>query len=111
MLTSILSVIFFFFSSRRRHTRLQGDWSSDVCSSDLVSLKCSGSVGSSPADHSRKVPRSSSRSIRSSTEMGKWYSHFGQTLALLSTSLRYTIARQWLHLSQRPSGTLTFLRS
>src|SRR3989454_6959491 len=27
--------LFFFFSSRRRHTRLQGDWSSDVCSSDL----------------------------------------------------------------------------
>src|SRR5688500_20253840 len=24
-----------YFSSRRRHTRLQGDWSSDVCSSDL----------------------------------------------------------------------------
>src|SRR5256885_4153555 len=29
---------FFFFSSRRRHTRLQGDWSSDVCSSDLFRL-------------------------------------------------------------------------
>src|SRR5256885_15887942 len=28
--------MFFFFSSRRRHTRLQGDWSSDVCSSDLT---------------------------------------------------------------------------
>src|SRR5256885_10851523 len=28
----------FFFSSRRRHTRLQGDWSSDVCSSDLLTL-------------------------------------------------------------------------
>src|SRR5256885_3725468 len=27
-----------FFSSRRRHTRLQGDWSSDVCSSDLGRL-------------------------------------------------------------------------
>src|SRR5256885_14556564 len=27
--------VMFFFSSRRRHTRLQGDWSSDVCSSDL----------------------------------------------------------------------------
>src|SRR5438876_8016447 len=27
---------FFFFSSRRRHTRWTGDWSSDVCSSDLV---------------------------------------------------------------------------
>src|SRR5262249_56192126 len=28
-------VICFFFSSRRRHTRLVSDWSSDVCSSDL----------------------------------------------------------------------------
>src|SRR5256885_12484252 len=33
----------FFFSSRRRHTRLQGDWSSDVCSSDLVSTVTKGS--------------------------------------------------------------------
>src|SRR5699024_11421959 len=29
------SYIFFFFSSRRRHTRSKRDWSSDVCSSDL----------------------------------------------------------------------------
>src|SRR6266481_2858522 len=29
-------VFFFFFSSRRRHTRWNCDWSSDVCSSDLV---------------------------------------------------------------------------
>src|SRR6266571_7355586 len=29
-------IVFFFFSSRRRHTRLTCDWSSDVCSSDLV---------------------------------------------------------------------------
>src|SRR5437016_3114434 len=28
--------LFFFFSSRRRHTRLVSDWSSDVCSSDLL---------------------------------------------------------------------------
>src|SRR5699024_11645406 len=27
--------MFFFFSSRRRHTRSKRDWSSDVCSSDL----------------------------------------------------------------------------
>src|SRR5256885_4832603 len=33
--TQFLLCSFFFFSSRRRHTRLQGDWSSDVCSSDL----------------------------------------------------------------------------
>src|SRR5690242_21711533 len=30
-----MSFDFFFFSSRRRHTRLTCDWSSDVCSSDL----------------------------------------------------------------------------
>src|SRR2546421_8322433 len=29
-------LIFFFFSSRRRHTRSDRDWSSDVCSSDLL---------------------------------------------------------------------------
>src|SRR6266480_5620500 len=29
-------IFFFFFSSRRRHTRLTCDWSSDVCSSDLL---------------------------------------------------------------------------
>src|SRR6266850_8415525 len=40
---------FFFFSSRRRHTRLQGDWSSDVCSSDLhppATARCHHRVGS-----------------------------------------------------------------
>src|SRR5438445_1546616 len=33
-----LFCIFFFFSSRRRHTRYWRDWSSDVCSSDLVTV-------------------------------------------------------------------------
>src|SRR5699024_3571536 len=32
----ILCFFFFFFSSRRRHTRSKRDWSSDVCSSDLL---------------------------------------------------------------------------
>src|SRR2546422_10640581 len=35
---SLCFVYFFFFSSRRRHTRCSRDWSSDVCSSDLWSL-------------------------------------------------------------------------
>src|SRR2546426_6852304 len=34
----------FFFSSRRRHTRLQGDWSSDVCSSDLSGVRLAGDL-------------------------------------------------------------------
>src|SRR5260370_34670592 len=36
--------LFFFFSSRRRHTRFKCDWSSDVCSSDLLSLPLRGLV-------------------------------------------------------------------
>src|SRR6266850_5277937 len=35
----------FFFSSRRRHTRLQGDWSSDVCSSDLGPQRLAQEMG------------------------------------------------------------------
>src|SRR5436189_1033418 len=37
-LLSVIDLYFFvfFFSSRRRHTRYIGDWSSDVCSSDLA---------------------------------------------------------------------------
>src|SRR5256884_1268186 len=36
---------FFFFSSRRRHTRCSRDWSSDVCSSDLDgTANCTGTV-------------------------------------------------------------------
>src|SRR5439155_18833603 len=36
---SLVPERFFFFSSRRRHTRWPRDWSSDVCSSDLHSQK------------------------------------------------------------------------
>src|SRR5260370_5899103 len=35
MIVKLRSGVFFFFSSRRRHTRFKCDWSSDVCSSDL----------------------------------------------------------------------------
>src|SRR3989475_2917139 len=35
-------VLFFFFSSRRRHTRFDCDWSSDVCSSDLELMQQAG---------------------------------------------------------------------
>src|SRR5256885_10477911 len=39
----------FFCSSRRRHTRLQGDWSSDVCSSDLLAALYAPDLLQSPA--------------------------------------------------------------
>src|SRR5947207_7582007 len=42
VVNSGLAPVFFFFSSRRRHTRSLCDWSSDVCSSDLGELRAVG---------------------------------------------------------------------
>src|SRR5438034_8874846 len=39
MVITFICFVFFFFSSRRRHTRSLCDWSSDVCSSDLADLR------------------------------------------------------------------------
>src|SRR5438445_5729143 len=44
---TLLLIPFFFFSSRRRHTRYWRDWSSDVCSSDLVGLEGDSKSGMS----------------------------------------------------------------
>src|SRR5260370_2136248 len=41
-LTTTVLRKYFFFSSRRRHTRFKCDWSSDVCSSDLIMLPQNG---------------------------------------------------------------------
>src|SRR5437899_3405495 len=43
-------MVFFFFSSRRRHTRCLSDWSSDVCSSDLEGLLVETVEKGGPAD-------------------------------------------------------------
>src|SRR3712207_9547238 len=43
--------MFFFFSSRRRHTRYWRDWSSDVCSSDLKPEEVSEAHCNHPAGH------------------------------------------------------------
>ena len=51
MLCSVVKVgagLCFFFSSRRRHTRLVRDWSSDVCSSDLVGKAPSATLSPLP---------------------------------------------------------------
>src|SRR2546427_13111675 len=45
----MIHFVFFFFSSRRRHTRFDCDWSSDVCSSDLAHV-----------EPSRRAPRAAS---------------------------------------------------
>src|SRR2546426_6030709 len=68
----------FFFSSRRRHTRLQGDWSSDVCSSDLVGQE------RTPAANRSRI--SGQWCERGQTATDKWVS-FGGTQDRKSTRL------------------------
>src|SRR2546422_8207895 len=46
----------FFFSSRRRHTRCSRDWSSDVCSSDLVPLGHDRDASRPATDRDLAVP-------------------------------------------------------
>src|SRR2546421_5449790 len=58
MLSALYVVDLFFFSSRRRHTRSDRDWSSDVCSSDLNSrIAKPVRVGGAVADGRPAHPR------------------------------------------------------
>src|SRR2546427_799414 len=54
--TTQVCSLFFFFSSRRRHTRFDCDWSSDVCSSDLVAHRLTrmAMAGANPSARDRR---------------------------------------------------------
>src|SRR5256886_5114981 len=72
---------FFFFSSRRRHTRFDCDWSSDVCSSDLLGLRA-----------------------------GAWYSVVGRTPKEVQLAVRgrtVTVARTLVELRDTPPSDWT----
>src|SRR2546430_5439902 len=53
----------FFFSSRRRHTRFDCDWSSDVCSSDLSWQVSKAGTPQDPLARSSEAPRISLGSL------------------------------------------------
>src|SRR2546429_6105662 len=57
IMTLLLYSFFFFFSSRRRHTRCSRDWSSDVCSSDLLHGRPQRGRCSSPAQPGAGFPQ------------------------------------------------------
>src|SRR5205807_3966825 len=65
---SVLHRTDFFFSSRRRHTRLQGDWSSDVCSSDLGSSGRPSRPPGRGTGRRAKGPAGPTRSVRGRSE-------------------------------------------
>src|SRR5690625_842625 len=55
----------FFFSSRRRHTRWPRDWSSDVCSSDLVTAESESSAGTKRATGTKRAAETKTPAKRS----------------------------------------------
>src|SRR5215218_10767477 len=62
---------FFFFSSRRRHTRSLCDWSSDVCSSDLGQRPHAASpTGPAPHAESQGAGRSEERRVGKGVDLG-----------------------------------------
>src|SRR3989442_3344395 len=75
--------IFFFFSSRSRHTRCERDWSSDVCSSDLerygVSVHQGGTYLATFRAIAKKYPHKSADQILADLvkttpgDEGKWF--------------------------------------
>src|SRR2546422_6848072 len=63
--------LFFFFSSRRRHTRCSRDWSSDVCSSDLVTRPLTLAGPGLVASRSARVSGASwARTVATAPERG-----------------------------------------
>src|SRR2546430_12916258 len=80
---------FFFFSSRRRHTIFDCDWSSDVCSSDLVHRPTAGHVDL-VAENNRVVRR---------TAFGK----IGQVFPLAGLRVEASDAGQRMRIGDRKS--------
>src|SRR5690606_41160685 len=76
--SSVVHFFFFFFSSRRRHTRFSRDWSSDVCSSDLVAAAWFSSAPRFPWTRSCGIltPRGESemkhKKVELVKERGRW---------------------------------------
>src|SRR5256886_13390782 len=56
-----LVLVFFFFSSRRRHTRFDCDWSSDVCSSDLLTVTLALPASARPGVYQVKAAAGANR--------------------------------------------------
>src|SRR6201993_5463673 len=68
------------FSSRRRHTILQGDWSSDVCSSDLSQALKSGYTAPSQGI---EAAREAQQAVKNALKVGPHESRMWLALALL----------------------------
>src|SRR5437764_10959128 len=106
-LFSFFFFYFFFFSSRRRHTRYIGDWSSDVCSSDLYSGRAHGSGGGprmGVGDPGTRAGASRGHQHRSDRGVRVQGSHIRDVASERATACRSDCARQGARGGATPTG-------
>src|SRR5437763_15985290 len=98
----------FFFSSRRRHTRYIGDWSSDVCSSDLTSCHRRYQVAlyrhqESPCpEKSPRPPRSEERRVGKECRSGWLRFPYKKEVNSVAVSLSAAAMPRTVLCAQRP---------
>src|SRR5690242_21276614 len=95
---------FFFFSSRRRHTRLTCDWSSDVCSSDLRGIYKGLFVGiGSPLRALAEIKRELGRASRLSHPLSSWLENREQMFSVALSIASWSMFVNAFGLSDRKS--------
>src|SRR5205085_3910754 len=92
---SSLLILFFFFSSRRRHTRFDCDWSSDVCSSDLVYLQLHAYMFRIAIPYGQLSARKLRQLAMIADKFDKGYGHF---------TTRQNIQFNWIRLAEIPDA-------
>src|SRR2546430_12557320 len=105
-----ISLAFFFFSSRRRHTIFDCDWSSDVCSSDLAASRIS-TCRSRNASASAGTPsgarvRPSATRARSEEHTSELQSQSNLVCRLLLEKKK-TLPRDVLHATKRRAAPIS----
>src|SRR4030043_1657213 len=92
--------LFFFFSSRRRHTRCSRDWSSDVCSSDLH-----GDRQPDELDPHRQGAQAREAARRAASKLGRSEEHTSELQSRLHLVCRLLLEKkkkQFTRLAPRP---------
>src|SRR2546422_6110120 len=95
-----LFVFFFFFSSRRRHTRCSRDWSSDVCSSDLVTHSSATGIAKQPTDRTASYRKTfADRRDRKSTRLNSSHGYISYAVFCLKKKTPTAPAMNTMNLS------------
>src|SRR3712207_8858059 len=80
-------MLFFFFSSRRRHTRYWRDWSSDVCSSDLQTPTSSVPVADPTPEGDGEVSMDEAIALTDQAYYAMQRGEYGDAIALAQRAL------------------------